>query len=75
MDIKKNIGKRRFTIRIQKSTEGGYFGQCLELPGAISEAETLKELKSNMTEAIQLILEEFEQRAKKDKKMVIEIPG
>lgn len=61
MDFKKNIGKRRFTIRIQKSTEGGYIGQCLGLPGAISEAETLKEFKSSMTEAIQLILEAFEE--------------
>ncbi|HEV8386553.1 MAG TPA: type II toxin-antitoxin system HicB family antitoxin [Nitrososphaera sp.] len=75
MDFKKSIGKRKFTIRIQESAEGGYIGRCLELPGAISEAETLEELKSNMTEAIQLILNVFEQRAKKDKKMIIEIPG
>jgi predicted RNase H-like HicB family nuclease len=71
----KTVGKRKFTIRIQQSAEGGHIGRCLELPGAISEAETLKGLKSHMTEAIQLILDEFEQRAKKDKKMIIEIPG
>ena len=75
MDFKKSIGKRKFTIRIQKANEGGYIGRCLELPGAISEGETLEELKSNMTEAIQLILDEFEHAAKKDKKMIIEIPG
>ncbi|NHI04345.1 hypothetical protein DYY67_1203 [Candidatus Nitrosotalea sp. TS] len=67
--------KRKFTIRIQKAPEGGYSGQCLELPGAISEGETIKELKKNMTEAIELVLESLEEDAKKYKKMVIEIPN
>jgi predicted RNase H-like HicB family nuclease len=71
----KDVGNRRFTVWIQKDNEGGYVGRCLELPGAISEGETLEELKSNMTEAIQLILDEFDQMAKKDKKIIIEIPG
>jgi hypothetical protein len=35
---------------VQKAPEGGYSGQCVELPGAISEGETLEELKKNMTE-------------------------
>lgn len=50
---------RKFTIRIQESPEGGYTGQCMEIPGAISEGETIKELKTNMTEAIELVLESF----------------
>ncbi|MDE1830001.1 MAG: type II toxin-antitoxin system HicB family antitoxin [Thaumarchaeota archaeon] len=41
--------KHKFTIRIQKAPEGGYTGQCLELPGAISEGETIEELKKNMS--------------------------
>ncbi len=65
--------KRKFTIRIQKSQEGGYTGQCLELPGAISEGETIDELKKNMTEAIELVLESLEADAKKDDKLIIEI--
>ena len=50
-------------------------GQCLELPGAISEGETITELKSNMAEAIQLVLDTLEYQSKKDKKIVIEIPN
>lgn len=65
--------KRKFTIRIQKAPEGGYAGQCLEMPGAISEGETIEELKKNMTEAIELVLESLEEDAKKDEKLVIEI--
>ena len=52
---------RKFTIIVPESQEGGYSGQCLELPEAISEGETLKALKDNMTEAIQLSLESIEQ--------------
>lgn len=47
-------GDREFTISIQKESEGRYSGQCLEIPGAISQGETLSELKDNMREAIQL---------------------
>jgi predicted RNase H-like HicB family nuclease len=49
----------KFTILIQKASieEGGYSGQCLELPAAISQGETIDELKENMKEAIELALE------------------
>ncbi|MHB8602360.1 MAG: type II toxin-antitoxin system HicB family antitoxin [Nitrosotalea sp.] len=66
--------KRRFTIIIQEDPEGGYSGRCLELRGAISEGETIKELKKNMTEAIELVLESLEEDAVGHKKLVIEIP-
>ena len=65
--------KHKFTIRVQKAPEGGYAGQCLELPGAISEGETIEELKKNMTEAIELVLESLDEDAKKDEKLIIEI--
>lgn len=49
----------KFTILIQKASkeDGGYSGQCLELPAAISQGETIDELKKNMKEAIELTLE------------------
>ena len=49
----------KFTILIQKAPieGGGYSGQCLELPAAISQGETIDELKENMKEAIELALE------------------
>ncbi len=75
MALKKRIGNRKFTIRIQRAPEGGYTGQCIELPGAISEGETIEDLKTNMTEAIQLVLDTLEEQSKKDRKIVIEIPS
>ncbi|MEM3007634.1 MAG: type II toxin-antitoxin system HicB family antitoxin [Candidatus Nitrosotenuis sp.] len=64
---------RKFTIIINKEKEGGYSGQCLELPGAISQAETLEELKTNMADAINLVLEYIKDRAKKEKSKIMEI--
>jgi predicted RNase H-like HicB family nuclease len=75
MSLKKTVGSRKFTIRVQKAPEGGYTGQCIELPGAISEGETIEELKKNMTEAIQLVLDVLEEKTKGDRKIVIEVPA
>jgi predicted RNase H-like HicB family nuclease len=49
MDIK-------FTMTFQKVPEG-YIGFVEELPGANSQGETMEETKSNLLEAIELILE------------------
>lgn len=66
-------GDREFTISIQKEPEGGYSGQCLEIPGAISQGETLSELKDNMREAIQLSLEYLKDKAKSENKKIVKI--
>ncbi|MGQ0794672.1 MAG: type II toxin-antitoxin system HicB family antitoxin [Nitrosopumilaceae archaeon] len=68
-----NFGKGRYTIIVHKESEGGYSGQCLELPGAISQGETMVELKKNMTDAIQLVLQSIHSRANKSKKITINI--
>jgi predicted RNase H-like HicB family nuclease len=51
---------QKFTIYYRKEEEeGGFSGRCIELPAAISQGETLEELKKNMTEAILLVLEDM----------------
>ena len=47
----------QFKVWLQKSDEGGYTAQCLEIPTAISEGKTKEEALENIKEAIQLILE------------------
>lgn len=71
--MKTDNNNRKFTITIQKEVEGGFSGQCLEIPGAISQGETLEELKKNMKEAIQLSIEYLEDKARKENNQVIEI--
>jgi predicted RNase H-like HicB family nuclease len=67
--------KRQFTIRYQYEEEGGFSGQCLDLPGAISQGETIEDLIENMKDAINLILQSITEEAnQKDKKsLVIEL--
>ncbi|MCY4491023.1 MAG: hypothetical protein OXC46_06125 [Thaumarchaeota archaeon] len=46
----------------------------MELPAAISEGDTIEELKANMKEVIQLVMESIEEKTEPDQKIVIEIP-
>lgn len=45
------------TAVYEEAEEGGYIGYVAELPGANTQGETLAEVRENLTEAIQLILE------------------
>ena len=47
-----------YTISIQKDAKSGWYcGQCVQLPAAISQGETLNELMENMKDAILLVLD------------------
>jgi len=50
----------------EEAEEGGYVGYVAELPGANTQGETIEEVRENLAEAIQLILEanreEFEKQ-------------
>jgi predicted RNase H-like HicB family nuclease len=65
-----------FTVLWEKEEVGGYSGRCLEMPGAISEGETLEELRANMYDAITLVINSInkEAREKQEQKMIIEVP-
>jgi len=45
------------TAIYQEAEEGGYVGYVAELPGANTQGETIDEVRENLSEAIQLILE------------------
>jgi len=44
------------TAIFEEAEEGGYIGYVAELPGANTQGETLEEVRENLTEAIELIL-------------------
>jgi predicted RNase H-like HicB family nuclease len=52
------------TAIFEEAEEGGYIGYVAELPGANTQGETLEEVRENLGEAIELILnsnrEQFE---------------
>ena len=46
-----------FTAVFEEAPEGGYTAFVEELPGAISQGETIDEARENLKEAIQLIID------------------
>ena len=46
-----------FTVFVHEAEEGGFWGECLELPGCASQGETLDEMDRNIREAIEGVLE------------------
>jgi predicted RNase H-like HicB family nuclease len=46
-----------YTVVLEPQKEGGFFVQCVELPGAISQGDSKEEALANIKEAIELVLE------------------
>ena len=46
-----------FTILIHECEQGetGYWGEVVEMPGCVSQGETIAELQANMKEAIEAV--------------------
>ena len=47
----------KLTAIIEQDAEGWYVGQVEELPAAISQGKTVEELKLNLLDAVNLLLE------------------
>ena len=50
----------KYHFQIHKEKEGGYFAQCIEIEGCVTQGETLSELRENMREALNLSISEPE---------------
>ncbi len=48
--------QNEFTAIIEKAEEGGYVAYCPEVAGANGQGETVEDAKTNLSEAIKLIL-------------------
>jgi predicted RNase H-like HicB family nuclease len=47
----------KLTAIIEKGENGWYVGQLEEIPAVISQGRTIEELRSNLLDALQLVLE------------------
>lgn len=47
-----------YHFKIHKEKDGGFWAQCVELPGCLAQADTMEELYENMEEALNLYIEE-----------------
>ncbi|MBW2165670.1 MAG: type II toxin-antitoxin system HicB family antitoxin [Deltaproteobacteria bacterium] len=50
--------KAEFTAIIEAAPEGGFWAICPEVPGANGQGETIEETKTNLRQAIELILDD-----------------
>jgi len=62
------MSELKLTAIYEEAEEGGYIGYVAELPGANTQGETLEEVRENLKEAVQLLLECY--RAEAEKKLV-----
>ncbi len=67
MSRKAKVRGRKFTVVLDKEEDGGYSVQCVELPAAISQGDTKEEALKNIKEAIELVLEVLEEKARKQR--------
>jgi len=56
----------KFTAIIEKGKNGWYVGQIEEIPAAISQGETIEELKDNLLDALKLVLEANKELTEKE---------
>lgn len=60
--MKKQDGQYQFEVIFTPQSEGGFTAEVPDLPGCISEGDTLEEAEKNIQEAIELYLETLEER-------------
>lgn len=53
-----------YTLIVYAAEEGGYWGEILELPGCVSQGETIDELRRNIREALEAVLESESQASR-----------
>jgi predicted RNase H-like HicB family nuclease len=75
-ELKDIITELNLTAIYEEAEEGGYIGYIVELPGANTQGETMDEVRENLLEAVQMILEanreEAERRLSQDAKVTRE---
>ena len=47
-----------YTAIFKKQSDGSYFAQCEQMPGAMTQGKTIEEATENLKDAINLILED-----------------
>lgn len=65
----------QLTAIIEEAEEGGYVAYLAEMPNVLTQGETLQEVRENLLDALQLVLEtqrEIAEREVKEKRVIRE---
>ena len=57
-----------YTAIIKEIEDGWYMGQCEQMPEALTQGRTIEEVKENLNDAIQLLLEDQKEDFRKEHK-------
>jgi predicted RNase H-like HicB family nuclease len=49
--------ERGFTVKVFRADEGGYWAEVPELPGCVTQGESIEKIRENIAEAIEGYLE------------------
>jgi predicted RNase H-like HicB family nuclease len=55
-----------YTAIITEIEDGWYMGQCEQIPGAMTQGQTIEEVKENLKDAIALMLEDEREDFRKE---------
>ena len=58
-----------YTAIIRKTKDGWYAAKCAQIPEAITQGRTIEEVKENLIDAIQLVLQIKKERTIKETKL------
>jgi len=48
-----------FTVLVHDAVEGGYWAEVAELPGCLSQGDTLEEVRANIQEALEACIDAY----------------
>ena len=58
--------RREYTVVYQPIEDGWFMASVPELPGAVTQGQSLEEARDMIKEAVELLLESYRDNAKKD---------
>lgn len=64
---------KKFKVIVERGLDGYFIGEVPELQGCYSQGKTVKELMSNIKEAVELYLETMRELNKKPERKYVEI--
>jgi len=54
----------RYHFKVHRASEGGYWAECIELEGCITQGNDMAELRENMADALQIYVSETSDEAR-----------
>lgn len=78
----RRLMKHEYDVVFTPIEDGWFLARVPELPGAVTEGQTLAEARENIREAVELLLQSYRENARKDasgeaiwEQLIVEVPA